>query len=97
MDKQHSFVLPHEKSDKPFNSKEYLKNCDLIIAEVSKRSIGLGIELGWADSYNIPVACIYKKGFKPSNSLKAITQKFIEYTNSQELILETKKVIKIIN
>ena len=86
--------MPHEKSAKPFNSKKYLKNCDLVIAEVSKPSTGLGIELGWADSYNLPVVCIYKKGSKLSNSLKTVTQKFMEYSNSQELILKIEKVIK---
>ncbi len=47
LNNEHSFVLPHENSDEPFNSKEYLEDkADLLIAEVSDPATGLGIELG---------------------------------------------------
>ena len=86
LDKEYNFVLPHEDSEKLFNSKEYLRSCDLVIAEVSYPSTGLGIELGWANLYKVPIVCIYKTGFKLSNSLKAVCNSFIEYTNSQDMI-----------
>ncbi len=94
LNNKHTIVLPHEKSDKPFNSKEFLKNCDLMIAEVSYPATGLGIELGWADIYGIPIICIYKKNTKPSGSLKVITDKFLEYSNSEELIVKIEEIIK---
>jgi len=94
LNNKHTFILPHEKSDEPFNSKEYLKNqCDLLIAEVSNPETGLGIELGWADIYEVPIICIYRKGSKLSGSLKVISKSFIEYSNSAELISEIEKVI----
>lgn len=80
-----NIVLPHEYSDKPFNSKEFLKQCHCMVAEVSYPSTGLGIELGWASLYDIPIICFYKKGLKPSSSLSVITNKFIEYKNIQDL------------
>lgn len=92
---KHTFVLPHETSDKPFNSKDYLKNeADLLIAEVSKPSIGLGIELGWADIYGVPVVCIYRKGSKISGSLRVVSNNFIEYSNSEELVSGIERVLK---
>lgn len=87
LNNEHTFVLPHETSDDPFNSKDYLKNeVDLMIAEVSKPATGLGIELGWADSCKVPIICIYRKGSKVSGSLKVVSKNFVEYSNSKELI-----------
>lgn len=94
LNKEHTFVLPHEKTDKQFNSKDYLKRgCNLFIAEVSIPSIGLGIELGWANIYNVPIIFIYKSGAKLSGALKVVSDKFIEYSNSEELIQGIKEII----
>ncbi len=94
LNNQHTFVLPHETSDEPFNSKDYLKNeADFIIAEISKPHTGLGIELGWADNYEVPIIYIYRKGSKVSGSLKVVSKNFVEYSNSKELISGIKKLI----
>ena len=91
---KHTFILPHENSNESFNSKDYLKNeADLMIAEVSKPAIGLGIELCWADTYNVPIACIYKKGSKISSSLNVVSKKFAEYPNTKELISGIEKIL----
>ena len=57
-----------------------------MIAEVSYPATGLGIELGYADMYNIPILCIYKARLKVSNSLKLITDKFEQYENPEQII-----------
>jgi hypothetical protein len=91
---EHAFVLPHETSDELFNSKDYLKNeADLIIAEISEPTTGLGIELGWADTYEVPIVCIYRKGSKVSGSLEVVSKNFVEYSNSKELISGIKEII----
>lgn len=91
---EHTFVLPHETSDKIFNSKEYLKNeAGLLIAEVSEPATGLGIELGWADIWEIPIVYIYRKGSKVSDSLKVVSKNFVEYSNSKELISGIKRIL----
>ena len=93
--KEHTFVLPHSESGEAFNSKKlFEKGCDLIIAEVSYPSVGLGIELGWADILKIPVVCIYKKDSEMSGSLKVITDKFLEYSNTEELVAKVGKAIQ---
>ncbi|PIT93070.1 MAG: hypothetical protein COU06_01925 [Candidatus Harrisonbacteria bacterium CG10_big_fil_rev_8_21_14_0_10_38_8] len=93
---EHSFIFPHSESSELFNSKELFQGgCDLVIAEVSYPAIGLGIELGWADMLKIPVVCIYKKDSKISGSLKAVTDTFLEYSDSEDLIAKVAQVIKV--
>ena len=77
--KEFELILPHEKSEKPKSSKNVIKTCSALIAEVSYPSLGVGIEIGWADSFGIPIIFIFKKGSKISSSLKIISNKFIEY------------------
>lgn len=86
--------LPHDKSKELFNSKKYFKECDLIFAEVTHPSTGLGIELGWADIIGVEIICLSKEGGKVSNSLKAVTENFITYTNKEELKTTIEEEIK---
>jgi len=67
-------------------TKEIIKSCDVIVAEVSYPSTGQGIELGWATVFEKPIICIFKKDHKYSHSLNFITNQFIEYSNADELI-----------
>ena len=89
----HQIILPHEKTDEPFSSKDFFKSCDLLIADVSYPSTGLGIELGWANNIGCPIVCTYKKGSKISNAIKTVTNKFFEYSSEEELISIIKTVI----
>src|SRR3989344_8787288 len=85
LNSQHQITLPHE-TNKYINSNEIIKNSDLVIAEVSNPSTGMGIELGWTSNFNIPIIFIYKEDSKISSSLKSLSNNFIEYKNSQDLI-----------
>lgn len=38
----------------------WLSACDLVVAEVSVPSLGVGYELGWATALNKPVLCLYR-------------------------------------
>jgi hypothetical protein len=83
---KHDFVLPHE-SGGLFDSKKFLlKEADLMVAEVSKASTGLGIELGWADLFEVPVICVYQEGSNPSGSLNAVARQIQVYSGQEELI-----------
>lgn len=87
IDEKHDIVLPHEDSDKLFDSKRHLRTeCDLMVAEVSYPSIGLGIELGWADQFGVSVLCVYKEGSEVSSSLKAISEDIVSYTDVRDLV-----------
>ena len=63
-----------------------MKDCNLILAEVSYPSTGQGIELGWANAYAVPILCFHKKGIKPSGSLSVISDTLIDYEDSQDMI-----------
>lgn len=82
----HEFILPHENSAEPFNAKLCIKTCDIIIAEVSFPSTGQGIELGWAETFEKPIICLYKQGSKVSSSLKYVADKAMVYNNQSELV-----------
>lgn len=86
LNNKHEIVLPHEHSPELFDTKEYLDNCDLVIAEGSFPSTGMGIELGWADMKGVRIVCLYKKGSKNSSKLNAVTKEFIEYSSPEDLI-----------
>lgn len=38
----------------------WLKACDLVVAEVSVPSLGVGYELGWATALGKPVLCLHR-------------------------------------
>ncbi len=67
-------------------TKEFIKSCNLIIAECSFPSTGEGIELGWADIYNVPILCIYKKGIEPSKALYYVSDNLVAYENKEDMI-----------
>lgn len=89
----HNFFFPHDEANRFVKTREIIKNYDLVIAEVSLPATGLGIELGWADYSNTPILCIYEKGAKFSSSLKFITNNFIEYDDSEDLIEKIEKFL----
>ena len=93
----HEFIFPHSQSGESFHIKELFKSksCDLIIAEVSFPSTGQGIELGWANIYEVPIVCIYKSDASIANSLRIICQTFIEYSDKRDMIAKLKKNIDL--
>lgn len=76
--KEHQFYFPHD-NNKSVNTKDIIRNSDLVLAEVSKPATGQGIELGWAESFGVPIICISREGEKTSGSLKYLTDKFGTY------------------
>lgn len=81
----HNVVLPHLKSDGPYDSKGFLETCDAMVAEVSYPSLGLGIEIGWASAKKVPVLAFHKEGSFPSASLKMVPSRIFSYQNGEEL------------
>jgi hypothetical protein len=85
LNKKNEIIFPHE-TEKFINSKEIIKGCDLVIAEVSFQSTAMGIELGWANFMNKKIVCVYKKACKIFQSLETVSSVFLEYKNSKDLI-----------
>jgi len=93
---EHEIILPHEGFDgtRNFVTKDIIKTCNVIIAEVSFPATGLGIELGWADIFQRPIICIYRKNSKISGSLKAVCNNFVEYTGPDDLIKKLENTLR---
>lgn len=92
--KEYDFYFPHEKNSKILNGFDYYRNFDVIIAEVSQTGTGIGIELGFAYSLNIPIICFYKKGTKYANSLNSVTNKFFEYDSIDDFLFKLSLYLK---
>ncbi len=82
---KHDWIFPHD-GIALHNSKETLKTVDFFIAEVSQPAIWLGIEIGFASIYGKRILCIYKEWTQPANSLRCVTDDFIEYHDADDLI-----------
>jgi len=93
---QYEFILPHEFNEQPFNSKDAINSCDLVVAEVSYPSTGQGIELGWANMLQKPVVCIYQRDKQISSSLKIITEVFEPYVTTEEMLRVIKGLLKFL-
>ncbi len=89
---EHEFVLPHE-GEQHIDTKEVIRNCDVVIAEVSEPSTGEGIELGWANMMGKPVVCIHESGKNPSRSLSYISNEFIIYSDFLDLLTKLEAVL----
>jgi len=92
---RHTFIFPHD-TEEGFNTKELFQNkgCDLVIVEVSYPATGVGIELGWADLLNIPIVCIHKDGVQPSDSLHAVSKRFMMYTSKENMIEDITSLLR---
>jgi hypothetical protein len=98
LNSEHEIILPHEiyQEAGDFVTKDIIKTCDVMVAEVSFPATGLGIELGWANAFERPIICIYRKGSKISGSLKIVCKDFIEYTDKEDLIEKLENALSVL-
>lgn len=82
----YTFFLPHEPQNIDTDAKTELKHTDVLVAEASLPSTGQGIELAQAEAAGVPILCFYKAGFKPSGSLRFVTDKVIEYNDTPDFL-----------
>ena len=94
---EYEVILPHEDTHATLKTKDIIKGCDMVVAEVSYPATGMGIELGWADSYGVPIVCVYKNNAKLSSSLKFITDCFIEYSDAPGMITKVESYLSHID
>lgn len=91
---QYNIILPHEHTSSSSNTREFYRNLDLFIADVTYPATGLGIELGWAKDDGVPIVFIYHSGSKVSGSLRAISDQFFEYNSQDQFIKVIHDIIK---
>jgi len=71
-----------------------IDNSDFLIAELTNKSIGVGIEIGYAYATQKPIIYIRQKGSEYSTTTAGCAHVIIEYENEKELI---KKILNAIN
>lgn len=89
-------ILPHEKSEAVYDSKTELQTTQWVIAEVSYPSIGVGIEIGWASMYGVPIIAVQKKDMPRSSSADHLATHYLEYNDSADLIQQLSHIIPVV-
>lgn len=90
--KEHEIIFPHLDNN-DFDTQKVILESDLFIADVSKPSLGLGIEIGRAEANGKKILCIYNNKEKCSSSIKYINADILEYTDKEDLINKIKEYI----
>lgn len=85
-------ILPHDEGH-DIHSREVIKTCDLLLAEVSFPATGEGIELGWADADGVPIVAIYRTGAKYPGSIKHLTDRLESYSGANDMLGVIAKLI----
>jgi hypothetical protein len=85
----HEFVFPLE-AGQSIDIKDTIRDCDLVLAEVSDPTFEQGLELGWANEAYVTILCFYKNGVQPSPALQHISESVQPYTSIDEIV----KVVK---
>lgn len=82
---EYEFLLPQD-GEKMVITKDLIKSCAAVVGDVSRPSLGVGIEMGWASCFDVPVFCIAEKGSKVSGSVNYVSNGYTEYENADDLI-----------
>jgi hypothetical protein len=95
LNEKHEIILPHEHGDGLFSSKEFFQNsCDLLLVEGSRPKLGVGIEVGWADAFDVPIFTLYQEGAKQSTSLNSMSSVIVGYESSDDLISKLEPLLE---
>ena len=75
---------------------EWLRGCDMVIAECTCPSLGVGYELAYAEAHNIPVYIFYDKSNSNISAMLNGNSYFtiIPYEAEEEIYPELDKILK---
>ena len=74
---------------------EKIDESDIVIAELSYKRIGIGVEIGYAKAKGKNIIYIHKIGSDISTTVDGVSGARIEYKDLDDLFLELKKVLLI--
>ncbi len=110
--KQHGQVLTEQVADAMINEAgeqdlsvetiyerdmEWMKETDIVIAEVSTPSLGVGYEIGKAEEMGKPIVCLYRVVAEKVLSAMVAGNKYnklIKYRELPELMMQLQEVFK---
>lgn len=90
---QADLILPYESNSRANNTRDFYRELDLFIAEVSYPSTGLGIELAWAYDADVTIVCLARANARVSKSLYVLTDEIIRYQDETEMVKIIQQVI----
>ncbi len=90
---EYNFNLDQEKEMMKIAFEEIDKSSFLIV-ELTKKAIGVGIEVGYAFAKRKPIIYIKRKNANHSTTVGGCSNYIIEYENEFHLIEEIEKIIK---
>ena len=85
LNNEHEIFLPQEADD-DYVTLEFIKSCEIVVVDVSMSSTGAGIEMGWANASGVPILSIYEEGSMPSESAEYVSDEYVEYADSEDMI-----------
>ena len=88
----HDVMFPHD-AGADAHSRDIIAACDLVIAEVSFPSTGMGIELGWADAAGKRIICVHRADAKPSGALRHIAKDIVTYDGPADLAKKVEEIV----
>lgn len=65
---------------------------DFLIAELSYKSVGIGIEAGYARAKGKPVIYLHKKGTESKQTMNGISSVVITYDNIEDLLTKVSEI-----
>jgi 2'-deoxynucleoside 5'-phosphate N-hydrolase len=90
---QERVITPREVYERDIS---WLKNCDVLIAEVSAPSHGVGYEIGFALNLDKPVLCLHRQDRKVSKMITGNPHPILtvkEYDTTQKAIFQAKSFL----
>lgn len=100
--------LPHKFSDPELNpdlsprqvyeqDKKRVLSSDLVIAYVGVPSLGVGMEIAYADEHDIPVILVYPEGARVSRLVRGLPSRIlideVRFTSKEEALSQIRKIL----
>lgn len=74
---------------------KWLNDADILFAEITRPSLGVGYEIAYAENLGKKVICMYEKDENISGFVRGDNKLIqIPYTNIEELIIKIEKIMK---
>ena len=74
---------------------KYLEECDILFAEISIPSLGVGYELAYAEAIGKTVICMYDESFNVSGMIRGNKNfKMIKYNEVEELLKNIRSILE---
>ena len=97
-----AFAFVYEYTFNPKHSKQmmqtsfqHIHDCDLLIAEVSHKGIGIGIEIGYATALGKPVYAIRHATAEPSTTAEGTATRTLIYQDTTDLAQQLTRLLTL--